>query len=95
MTDEHSLPSEKARAGKDAALDLPPQGIVRWGMRNKAAVVTAVRSGVLTLDEACQRYAMSPAEFLSWEAGLDALGLEGLGLAGRQLRRRALAYRDK
>jgi hypothetical protein len=77
---------------KDAVLELPPPGAKRWNVRNKAAVVTAIRDGVLTLEEAYERYALSAAEYQSWESAFDALGLEGLGLAGRQLRRRALAY---
>ena len=83
------------RTSKKAELNLPPPGTMRWGARSKAAVVTAIRSGVLTLEEACEQYALSTAEYLSWEAGFDALGLEGLGLAGRQLRRRALTYCEK
>lgn len=80
---------------KDAELELPPPGAKRWSARSKAAVVTAIRAGVLTLDEAYERYALSTAEYQSWEAGFDTLGLEGLGLAGRQLRRRAQAYAKK
>jgi len=83
------------RPSKDIMLDLPLPGTMRWGARGKAAVVTAIRSGALTLAEACEQYALSAAEYLSWEAGFDALGLEGLELSGRQLRRRALKYRNK
>jgi hypothetical protein len=84
-----------SRLSKDIVLELPPPGAMRWGARAKAAVVAAIRGGVLTLDEACEQYALSTAEYLSWEAGFDALGLEGLELSGRQLRRRGLKYRDK
>ncbi len=84
-----------SRVTSEVALVLPPLGATRWGARSKAAVVTAVRSGALSLDEACKRYALSTDEYLSWETALDTLGLEGLGLAGRQRRRRALTYCDK
>lgn len=77
---------------KNGALELPSPGAKRWNARGKAAVVTAIRDGVLTFEEARERYSLSIAEYQSWESGFDALGLEGLGLAGRQLRRRALAY---
>jgi hypothetical protein len=77
------------------ALELPPPGAMRWGVRSKAAVVMAVRQGTLTLDEACQRYALSVAEYISWERGLDSFGLGGLGLAGRQLHRRSLTHSEK
>lgn len=80
---------------KNIALELPPPGAKRWTARSKAAVVTAIRAGTLTLDDACQRYALSTAEYQSWESGFDTLGLEGLGLAGRQLRRRALVFAKK
>ena len=80
---------------KDAVLELPPPGAKRWSARSKAAVVTAIRAGVLTLEEAYEQYALSIAEYQSWEAGFDTLGLEGLGLAGRQLRRRAQAFAKK
>lgn len=79
----------------DTALKLPPPGTMRWGVRSKAAVVAAVHGGVLTLEEACKRYALSTAEYLSWESGYADFGLEGLGLAGRQLRRRNLTHSEK
>jgi hypothetical protein len=36
--------------------DLPPSNTRRWVIRRKAEVVAAVRGGLLSLDEACQRY---------------------------------------
>ena len=36
--------------------DLPPPSTKRWVVRRKAAVVMAVRAGVITLEEACRRY---------------------------------------
>ena len=33
--------------------DLPPPNTRRWVVRRKAAVVTAVRAGRITLEEAC------------------------------------------
>jgi hypothetical protein len=73
-----------ARRRKKTELCLPPAGTMRWGIRSKAAVVAAIRGGVLTLEEACQRYALSESEYRTWEQGLDIYGLAGLGLAGRQ-----------
>jgi hypothetical protein len=46
--------------------DLPPPSTTRWVARRKAQVVTAVRDGVLTFEDACRRYNISPEEFLSW-----------------------------
>jgi hypothetical protein len=76
---------------KQVALELPPAGAMRWGVRSKAAVVAAVRGGVLTLEQACERYALSTSEYFTWESGLDSFGLEGLALAGRRARRRNYA----
>ena len=36
--------------------DLPPPDTIRWVTRRKAEVVCAVRGGLLSLEEACQRY---------------------------------------
>jgi hypothetical protein len=57
---------------------LPPPETQRWVMRRKAQVVAAVRSGVLTFDEACERYRLSEEEFKSWMDLLDHHGLRGL-----------------
>jgi Protein of unknown function (DUF1153) len=39
--------------------DLPPANTRRWVVRRKAAVVTAVRSGLITLEEALRRYQLT------------------------------------
>jgi hypothetical protein len=57
---------------------LPPPDTQRWVMRRKAQVVAAVRGGILTFEEACQRYSLSEEEFKSWISLLDAHGVRGL-----------------
>jgi len=57
---------------------LPPPETKRWVMRRKAQVVAAVRSGLLTFEEACERYRLSEEEFKCWMALLDRHGLRGL-----------------
>ncbi len=57
---------------------LPSPKTRRWVMRRKAQVVTAVRNGLLSLDEACQRYQLSQEEFQSWASLLDHHGVHGL-----------------
>jgi hypothetical protein len=47
-------------------------------IRRKAAVVAAVCNGMITLDEACDRYRLSQEEFLAWQRALAAHGLPGL-----------------
>ncbi|MBL4906929.1 MAG: DUF1153 domain-containing protein, partial [Sneathiella sp.] len=39
--------------------DLPPRNTTRWVIRRKAEVVAAVRGGLISLDEACNRYKLS------------------------------------
>jgi len=58
--------------------DLPPPDTKRWVIRRKAEVVAAVRGGLITLEEACRRYALSVEEFLSWQRAIDRNGLPGL-----------------
>ena len=58
--------------------DLPPPGTKRWVIRRKAEVVAGVRAGLITLDDACQRYTLSVEEFLSWQRLIDRHGLRGL-----------------
>ena len=58
--------------------DLPPANTRRWVIRRKAEVVAAVRGGLLSLEEACQRYTLTVEEFLGWQASIDQHGLAGL-----------------
>jgi len=57
---------------------LPPPSTRRWVIRRKAEVVAAVRGGLLSLEEACARYALTVDEFLSWQLSIDQFGLAGL-----------------
>jgi len=58
--------------------DLPPKNTKRWVIRRKAEVVAAVRGGLISLDDACNRYTLSVEEFLSWQKAIDKHGLPGL-----------------
>jgi hypothetical protein len=58
--------------------DLPPGDTERWVIRRKAEVVAAVRGGLLSLDEACERYRLTSEEFLAWQKSIDQHGLAGL-----------------
>ncbi len=60
------------------ASDLPPANTKRWVIKRKAQVVMAVRGGLLTLEEACERYALTEEEFSAWAAAIDRHGLPGL-----------------
>jgi hypothetical protein len=71
-------PLAASTSGFGVAEELPPPDTKRWVIRRKAVVVAAVRSGILTLEEACERYKLSLEEFLSWQRLIDSHGLAGL-----------------
>ena len=57
---------------------LPPPDTKRWTARRKALVVAAVLSGMITVEEVCQRYGLSVDEYLSWHNAMQRHGLQGL-----------------
>lgn len=81
MTDDtYTAGADRPRPGRQPATleDLPPPDTKRWVIRRKAEVVAAVRNGVITLEDACERYTLSVEEFLSWQRAIDKHGLRGL-----------------
>lgn len=58
--------------------DLPPPNTKRWVVRRKAEVVAGVRAGLISLEEACERYSLSVEEFLSWQRLIESHGMRGL-----------------
>lgn len=58
--------------------DLPKSTTNRWVMRRKAAVVAAVRGGMVELAEACERWNISVEEYESWERLIDRHGVRAL-----------------
>src|SRR5215204_4316045 len=56
--------------------DLPTPDTRRWTIRRKAEVVAAVCGGLMSLEEACRRYALNQQEFLSWQYCIDYYGLK-------------------
>jgi hypothetical protein len=66
---------------------LPPAETQRWSCRRKAAVVVAVRAGVLGRQEACERYLLSREELAAWETALDQNGIPGLRVTRLQIYR--------
>lgn len=50
-----------------SAATLPRSANIKWVKRRKAEVVIAVDRGIISLQEACRRYAMSEEEFFSWK----------------------------
>ena len=58
--------------------DLPPNDTNRWVIRRKAIVVAAVRGGLLSLPDACEKWNISEEEYHSWEHLIDRHGVRGL-----------------
>jgi hypothetical protein len=58
--------------------NLPPPHTQRWVAWRKAEIVTAVRGGLLSAEEACLRYTLTAAELDSWSAAYARHGLDGL-----------------
>src|SRR5580700_1648816 len=67
------------------ALPVPGE---RWVVRRKAALIEAVRTNLITLEEACRRYELSPEEFANWVATISKHGVPGLRATRFQI------YRD-
>jgi hypothetical protein len=61
-----------------AETELPSPNTKRWVIRRKAAVVDAVKSGILTLEQACERYKLSTEEFFTWQTLVEHHGVPGL-----------------
>ncbi len=65
--------------GEPLTLDsLPPSDTSRWVVRRKAEVVAAVHGGLLSVDEACDRYSLTLEEFATWQRAVDRSGMAGL-----------------
>lgn len=58
--------------------DLPPPDTTRWVVRRKAQVVFGVQAGLISLEDACKRYSLTPEEFASWERMIERHGIRGL-----------------
>ncbi|OWU84822.1 hypothetical protein ATO6_10930 [Oceanicola sp. 22II-s10i] len=58
--------------------DLPPPDTGRWVVSRKLAVVRGVVYGLLTREEALERYGLSQEEFMGWVAAVSDHGEEAL-----------------
>lgn len=63
--------------------DLPPPDTRRWVASRKARVVEAVEVGLITADEACERWALSKEELASWRENARKYGRKGLQATAR------------
>lgn len=74
--------------------DLPKPGTQRWVVRRKAEVVAGVRGGLISLQEACQRYNLSEDEFSSWQRLFEDHGMSGLRATNVKKFRHPLSRRN-
>jgi hypothetical protein len=65
----------------------------RWTVRRKAAVVEAVRSGWIPVEEVCHIYNLSVDELLARERDIDRYGVPGLRTTRYQIYRQTDARR--
>jgi hypothetical protein len=72
---------------------LPPPNTRRWVIRRKAAVVVAVSSGMITIEQACQVYQLTEEELLSWKHAYETHGLAGMRTTRIQQYRRGRSQR--
>ena len=69
------------------SVNLPASNAMRWSAHQKAAVVDAVSNGLLALEDACERYALTIEEFRSWQETFNSHGVAGLRAKTAQERR--------
>ncbi|MCW8914806.1 MAG: DUF1153 domain-containing protein [Magnetovibrio sp.] len=70
--------TKRSNKTKMTLADLPPADTKRWVTTRKAKVVNAVRCGLISLEEACRRYALSVEEFVTWQSLMDNHGVSAL-----------------
>ncbi len=58
--------------------DLPVPGVQRWVASRKAAVVRAVRHGLVSREEVLERYALSAEELDGWLSAVERHGESAL-----------------
>lgn len=69
--------------------DLPPSDTRRWVASRKAAVVKAVAGGLISQEEAMDRYGLSDEEFASWVNAIATHGEAALRTTALQKYRQA------
>jgi transposase-like protein len=83
-----------ARHLRRMSIELPPPDTKRWTVRRKAAVVQAVRVGLISLEEARLRYGLSVEELFGWQRAVEQHGIRGLRVTRLQIYRDAEELRS-
>jgi len=58
--------------------DLPDSKTRRWVVSRKAAVVRAIKHGLLSEEEAMKRYDLSEEELSAWQSAVEKYGVNAL-----------------
>ena len=70
--------------------DLPPPHTKRWVSSRKAQIVAAINGKLLSVEDACETYALSAEELISWQEALRHQGMAGLKITkSRRVRLRS------
>lgn len=72
--------------------DLPQSNTARWVARRKAQLVSAIRGGLITFEEASSRYSLSLEELTEWMRLETSFGLQGLRAGKLQHHRAAVRH---
>lgn len=72
-----------------------PSSACRWTARRKAEIVAAVRGGLLTFEEACDRYSLSMEELINWQRAVNRSGIRGLRVTRVQHYREMYEKQDR
>lgn len=67
------MSENKQEYGADITF-LPPPNTERWVKSRKLAVIKAIEGGLLSDEQACQRYSLTPEELESWKKALNRHG---------------------
>jgi hypothetical protein len=67
----------------------PRSPCYRWVWSRKLALLNAISSGTLSIEDACDQFSVSMDELVSWQELMQQFGPKGL-YATRQFRRRAI-----
>lgn len=74
---------------------LPAPGTARWVIRRKAEVLAAVEGGLLSIEEACERYDLSLDELMLRQRAVARSGMYGLRVTRVQLYEQLYVQQDK
>ena len=91
-------PKAQYLARRDGSLltlgDLPSPEIKRWVMARKADVVEAVRSSLISREDACWRYSLTLDEFSEWQRAVDDFGTGALRATRTRINSRRAAKKN-